>query len=44
MKSNTKKYGVDILILSLSALVAYGILGIFYMLLKIDIGALQVLG
>ena len=43
MKSNTKKYGVDILILSLSALVAYGILGIFYMLLKIDMGALPLL-
>lgn len=43
MKSNTKKYGVDILIVSLSALVAYGIFGIFYMLLKIDIGALPLL-
>lgn len=43
MKSNTKKYGVDILILSLSAFAAYGILGIFYMLLKIDIGALPLL-
>ena len=43
MKSNTKKYGVDILILGLSALAAYGIVGIFYMLLKIDLGALPLL-
>ncbi|RHR20571.1 hypothetical protein DWX43_26445, partial [Clostridium sp. AF19-22AC] len=43
MKSNTKKYGVDLLILGLSALVAYGIVGIFYMLLKIDMGALPLL-
>lgn len=43
MKSNTKKYGTDLLILGLSALVAYGILGIFHMLFKIDIGVLPLL-
>lgn len=43
MKANTKKYGADLLILCLCALVAYGVLGIFYMLLKIDIGVLPLL-
>lgn len=43
MKSNTKKYGTDLLILGLSALVAYGILGIFYMLFKTDITVLPLL-
>lgn len=43
MKSDTKKYGADLLILGLSALAAYGILGVFYILLKFDIGALPIL-
>lgn len=43
MKSNTKKYGVDLIIVGLFVLIVYGILGVFYMLLKIDIGALPIL-
>lgn len=43
MKSNTKKYSVDLIIVGLFVLIVYGILGVFYMLLKIDIGALPIL-
>lgn len=43
MKSNTKKYSVDLIIVGLFVLIVYGILGVFYILLKIDIGALPIL-
>lgn len=43
LRLNLKKYGVDLLIIAFAFFVFYAILGIFYMLLKIDIGTLPLL-
>lgn len=43
MKKNTKKYGIDILIMVITCSVFFALLGIFYMLLKINTGTLPLL-
>lgn len=40
---NNRKYGVDLVIIGLSMLAVYGIIGIFYMLLNIDLDGLPLL-
>lgn len=42
-KINNRKYGIDLLIIGLSWLLTYGFMGIFYVVLKIDVGSLPIL-
>ena len=43
LKSDKSKYSVDLWIIALSCAVFYGIMGIFYMLLKFDMGRFPIL-
>lgn len=43
MKSDKRKYSVDLWIIALSWSLSYGIMGVFYMLLKFDMGQFPIL-
>lgn len=43
LKSDKRKYSIDLWIIALSCAMFYGVMGIFYMLLKFDMGRFPVL-
>lgn len=43
LKSDKRKYGIDLVIIGLTSLAVYSVMGIFYMLLNIDTGGLPLL-